>query len=120
MHLDAALVAIGDIVTEGQEIGSVGKTGNGEKDKWGAHLHYEIRKNVDGVFQPIDPESSRGDIIDAQELIGAKSDPKPAKKTFLQSLQSIKKNIAELRQTFKEIKNAINQTNQKTNETTND
>jgi murein DD-endopeptidase MepM/ murein hydrolase activator NlpD len=39
-HLRERLVAVGDIVSRGQQIGSIGK---GDQDKWPAHLHFEIR-----------------------------------------------------------------------------
>ena len=39
-HLDKAYVKLGDFVTEGQEIGFMGNTGN----SYGAHLHFEVRR----------------------------------------------------------------------------
>lgn len=40
-HLDRVFVKLGDFVTEGQEIGFMGNTGN----SFGAHLHFEVRKD---------------------------------------------------------------------------
>lgn len=40
-HLDKVYVKLGDFVTEGQEIGFMGNTGN----SYGAHLHFEVRKD---------------------------------------------------------------------------
>ena len=40
-HLDKVYVNLGDFVTEGQEIGFMGNTGN----SYGAHLHFEVRKD---------------------------------------------------------------------------
>ena len=40
-HLDRVFVKLGDFVTEGQEIGFMGNTGN----SYGAHLHFEVRKD---------------------------------------------------------------------------
>jgi murein DD-endopeptidase MepM/ murein hydrolase activator NlpD len=39
-HLRDRLVAVGDVVSRGQQIGSIGK---GDQDRWPAHLHFEIR-----------------------------------------------------------------------------
>lgn len=40
-HLDKVYVNLGDFVTEGQEIGYMGNTGN----SYGGHLHFEVRKD---------------------------------------------------------------------------
>lgn len=40
-HLSSQVVSVGQSVTQGQKIGSVGNTGGST----GAHLHYELRKN---------------------------------------------------------------------------
>jgi murein DD-endopeptidase MepM/ murein hydrolase activator NlpD len=39
-HLQDRLVAAGDVVSRGQQIGSIGK---GDQDRWPAHLHFEVR-----------------------------------------------------------------------------
>jgi len=39
-HLQDRLTAKGDIVSRGQQIGTIGK---GEQDRWPAHLHFEVR-----------------------------------------------------------------------------
>jgi murein DD-endopeptidase MepM/ murein hydrolase activator NlpD len=56
-HLDQLLVANGQLVQRGQEIGLLGSTG------WstGPHLHFEIRKN--------------GDFVDPETLLGAAVKP---------------------------------------------
>ena len=46
-HLAAALVKVGDRVTQGQPVGVEGSTGNST----GAHLHFELRINQ----KPVDP-----------------------------------------------------------------
>ena len=40
-HLDKVYVKLGDFVTEGQEIGYMGNSGN----SYGGHLHFEVRKD---------------------------------------------------------------------------
>ncbi|MDQ6846598.1 MAG: M23 family metallopeptidase, partial [Candidatus Dormibacteraeota bacterium] len=54
-HLDQEVVATGQAVQRGQEIGLLGTTGSST----GPHLHFEIRR--DGV--PVDPETLLGDAV---------------------------------------------------------
>ncbi len=49
-HLDNISLSVGRIIEEGEEIGTIGRTGN----TTGLHLHFEVRK--DGT--PIDPVSA--------------------------------------------------------------
>lgn len=52
-HLDQAIAKLGDTITAGMQIGTIGSTGNST----GNHLHYEINKNGN----PIDPSNYLND-----------------------------------------------------------
>lgn len=54
-HLSSFNVAVGDEITQGQNLGGVGSTGKST----GNHLHYEVRKNGKAV----DPETNKLSII---------------------------------------------------------
>lgn len=71
MHLNSTTVNVGDEISEGQQIGTVGGSGYGSLQGHKVHLHYEIRKLINGIYKAINPESSRGDMIDAQKLINS-------------------------------------------------
>ncbi|MGZ9868110.1 phage tail tape measure protein [Priestia endophytica] len=62
-HLDGTKVKTGDYVSAGQRIGSIGNTGR----SYGAHLHYEIRKNgqLGNTFNPMSyaQQAKAGKII---------------------------------------------------------
>jgi murein DD-endopeptidase MepM/ murein hydrolase activator NlpD len=68
MHLNTATVKAGDVIKEGQQIGTVGGTGFGKERGQAVHLHYEIHKKVDGEFEGIDPENGTrgGELLDPQ------------------------------------------------------
>lgn len=54
LHLDTVLVKVGEYVRRGQQIGTMGFTGDVvPKGPGGTHLHFEIREN-DGA-RPVDP-----------------------------------------------------------------
>jgi RHS repeat-associated protein len=67
MHLDAVSNGIqtGTVVTEGQQIGTMGGSGKGKSDAYTSHLHYEVK--IDGV--KVDPATSAANLIDPQQLI---------------------------------------------------
>ena len=75
MHLGDTSVEAGDTVTEGQQIGEVGKTAYGSDEGTTAHLHYEVHtKDEEGNLvatdpmdgdKPMDPQSLANPIIDA-------------------------------------------------------
>jgi len=67
MHLNSVTegLALGSVVTEGTQLGTLGGSGNGESDAYAPHLHYEL--SVDG--QNIDPTISSTDMCDPQALI---------------------------------------------------
>lgn len=51
-HLQEAAVARGQELAVGQQIGTVGSTGNST----GPHLHFEVRPQIKGRHLPVDPE----------------------------------------------------------------
>jgi murein DD-endopeptidase MepM/ murein hydrolase activator NlpD len=51
LHLSSADVHAGDTVASGQKIGLSGETGA----RGAPHLHFEVRKNINGVLIPVDP-----------------------------------------------------------------
>ena len=67
MHLQtiAEGLKIGDPVTEGQQIGSMGGSGHGKPNAYKSHLHYELR--IDG--KPVNPVNNDGTLIDPQMFI---------------------------------------------------
>ncbi len=67
MHLDAVNEGIqtGTVVSEGQQIGTMGGSGKGKSDAYTSHLHYELI--IDGV--KVDPATSATNLIDPQQLI---------------------------------------------------
>lgn len=67
MHLEGITEGLteGSIITEGQQIGTIGGTGNGSTDAYAPHLHYEVR--LDGVVQ--NPENTDGTLMDPQAHI---------------------------------------------------
>lgn len=67
MHLSEVTTSlkVGDIVNEGQQIGTMGGTGFGEENRYTSHLHYELR--IDGKL--VNPVGEDGSLIDPQKLI---------------------------------------------------
>lgn len=65
-HLNKRLVNVGDIVKQGQEIalsgGSQGLAG-GSGSSTGSHLHFEIRKTLDGQWIDPEPYIQNGEIF---------------------------------------------------------
>ena len=70
MHLDEINegIVVGSVITEGQQIGTMGGTGQGQKSKYSSHLHYEIK--VNGKI--INPAKDAISLIDPQALISPK------------------------------------------------
>ena len=60
-HLSSRLVSKGRNVTSRQLIGKSGNTGSAST---GPHLHFEVRKNVNGVYVPVDPYGWEGTETD--------------------------------------------------------
>lgn len=53
-HLDTVGVSVGQSVTQGQQIGTVGNTGN-TQGPTGLHLHFEVRENSDSSGSAVNP-----------------------------------------------------------------
>lgn len=53
-HLDSVGVSVGQSVTQGQQIGTVGNTGN-TQGPTGLHLHFEVRENSDSSGSAVNP-----------------------------------------------------------------
>ncbi len=55
-HMDGVLPAVGQTVSQGEPLGTVGRTGaNACKKRSPTHLHFAVHQSVDGVPVPIDP-----------------------------------------------------------------
>jgi hypothetical protein len=60
LHLSTAKVHAGDMVKRGQKIALSGETGS----PGAPHLHFEVRKNIDGILVPVDPYGWEGHGVD--------------------------------------------------------
>jgi murein DD-endopeptidase MepM/ murein hydrolase activator NlpD len=60
IHLSKAKVIVGQSVVRNQVIGTSGDIGS----KGAPHLHFEVRKNVNGTYIPIDPYGWEGNYSD--------------------------------------------------------
>lgn len=94
-HLNKRLVNVGDIVKQGQEIalsgGSQGLAG-GSGSSTGSHLHFEIRKTLDGQWIDPEPYIQNGEIFSG-DLKGPKKRMIPKKtKIHLKILIYLKNN----------------------------
>jgi RHS repeat-associated protein len=67
-HLNSRLVKPGDMVKAGQEIGTVGTTGNTPKSG-DSHLHFEVRMGSPG------PRSAGGTVVDPQKVLPSPPPP---------------------------------------------
>ena len=69
MHLDdiSEGIEVGSNITEGQQIGTMGKSGYGKQnyEKFMSHLHYEIKVNG----ERINPATSENTLFDPQSLL---------------------------------------------------
>ena len=71
MHLDATSpgLKVGTEIKEGQQIGTMGRSGaNGQSD-YTAHLHYEV--SVDGT--KINPANGANHLVDPQQIIDSRT-----------------------------------------------
>jgi RHS repeat-associated protein len=67
MHLNSMVegLEVGQEINEGMQIGTMGGSGNGKKDAYLSHLHYELR--FDGEL--INPVIDKNNLIDPQKFI---------------------------------------------------
>ncbi len=63
-------IELNAMVSEGQQIGTIGGSGSGKEMKYVPHLHYELF--IDGKHS--DPTTSREHLVDPQLLLGGSSD----------------------------------------------
>lgn len=74
-HMEDVFVKTGDIVTRGELIGTVGRTGNASAPYSPSHLHYAVKKSgfacgVDGVLVP---ENPYGELLAARYKLNMKN-----------------------------------------------
>ncbi|MBP1618714.1 MAG: hypothetical protein H6Q14_2541 [Bacteroidetes bacterium] len=71
MHLDATSsgLKVGSEIKEGQQIGTMGRSGAHGQSDYPAHLHYEI--SVDGT--KINPANGTNHLVDPQQIIDSRS-----------------------------------------------
>ena len=67
MHLDATSsgLKVGSEIKEGQQIGTMGRSGKNGQSDYTAHLHYEI--SVNGTN--INPANGANHLVDPQQII---------------------------------------------------
>ncbi len=63
-------IELNAMVSEGQQIGTIGGSGSGKEMKYAPHLHYELF--IDGKHS--DPTNGREHLVDPQLLLGGSSD----------------------------------------------
>ncbi|NDW13260.1 hypothetical protein D0T50_10175 [Bacteroides sp. 214] len=98
MHLDAISegLKVGDKVSEGDQIGTIGRSGKGKSNEYTPHLHYEIHENG----QKIDPATSKSALKDPQKNVNNASS----------SSLSTKEQWKEIKRLWKEIKEIFSST----------
>lgn len=67
MHLDAIdpSIKVGASITEGQQIGTMGRSGKGKHEYFTSHLHYELWVNGTAV----NPANGENSLVDPQKLL---------------------------------------------------
>lgn len=66
----------GAVVSESDEIATMGGSGYGKENYYASHLHYDIQMNIDGNWVSVDPTMGMGNdtdnIVDPQKIIDSK------------------------------------------------
>ncbi len=95
-HLEKSLVKVGDTIAKGQQVGTIGNTG----DSNGSHLHYEVRKN--GVGSDVDPTSYY-----QNNKMGNSASTSKTEAERLQSIDQAKSDVLSMEQEVNQINQQI-------------
>ncbi len=98
MHLDEITegLKVGDKISEGYQIGTIGGSGKGKSDAYTSHLHYEIHE--DG--KKIDPTTSATGLKDPQKMVNGGASNKDSMTTLIKNLGKVANFIKDMGSIF--------------------